>query len=91
MRVAALSRSASSPPIIAGAGTFAAYEEQATRYFFYLYYGLPFSAPLLADPRAKEMLTRCGFVAYWREKGWPSYCRPVGDDEFACGSAVRTE
>ena len=40
---------------------------------------LPVSAPLLTDPRGKETLSRYGFVAYWREKGWPAYCRPVGD------------
>ncbi len=70
---------------------FAAYEEQATRYFFYLYYELPFSAALLTDPRGKEALSRYGFVAYWREKGWPAYCRPVGDDDLECDFAARTQ
>ena len=70
---------------------FAAYEEQPVLHKFYLYYELPFSAPLLTDPRGKESLSRYGFVAYWREKGWPANCRPLGDDDFECGSAVRTE
>jgi hypothetical protein len=61
---------------------------QATRDKFYFYYELPFIAPLLTDPRWKEALSRYGFVAYWREKGWPAYCRPLGDDDFECGPAV---
>ena len=67
---------------------FAVYEEQPTRYKFYLYYELPVIAPLLTDPRGKETLSRYGFVAYWREKGWPSLCRPLSDDDFECGPAV---
>jgi TolB-like protein len=70
---------------------FAVYEEQPTRYSFYLYSQLPVAAPLLVDPRGKEMLRRYGFVAYWREKGWPTYCRPLGDDDFECGRAARKE
>jgi TolB-like protein len=43
--------------------------------------------PLLADPRAKKLLVESGFVAYWRERGWPALCRPVGSDDFECGPA----
>jgi len=63
-------------------------EHRTWRYTLYLYVATPVARPLLADPRAKEMLTRYGFVAYWREKGWPSLCRPLGDDDFECGPAV---
>ena len=63
-------------------------ERSLWRYTLYLYLARPIARPMLADPRAKEMLTRCGFVAYWREKGWPSLCRPLGDDDFECGPAV---
>jgi adenylate cyclase len=49
------------------------------------------AAPLLADPRAKKLLREYGFVAYWREKGWPSLCHPVGSDDFSCAPvAVKT-
>ena len=41
--------------------------------------------PLLADQRAKALLREYGFEAYWREKGWPELCRPVGADDFECG------
>jgi hypothetical protein len=70
---------------------FAAFESEehrAWRYAFYRFIATPIARPLLADPRAKELLTRYGFVAYWREKGWPSLCRPLGDDDFECGPAV---
>lgn len=63
-------------------------EHRIRRYMLYLNVATPIARPLLADPRTKEMLTRYGFVAYWREKGWPSLCRPLGDDDFECGPAV---
>jgi TolB-like protein len=68
---------------------FAAYEDQLTHYPYYFRYALPVTAPLLGDPRGKEMLRRYGFVAYWREKGWPAYCRPLDDDDFECGPEVK--
>jgi TolB-like protein len=40
---------------------------------------------LFADPRAKKLLHDYGFEAYWREKGWPALCHPVGNDDFECG------
>ena len=44
--------------------------------------------PLLAGPRAKALLREFGFEAYWREKGWPALCRPLGADDFECGPAT---
>jgi hypothetical protein len=23
-------------------------------------------------------------VEYWRARGWPEFCHPVADDDFAC-------
>ncbi len=40
---------------------------------------------MLRDPRVKAMLMRYGFPAYWREKGWPAGCRPLGETDFECG------
>ena len=40
---------------------------------------------MLRDPRIKEKLHSLGFVAYWREKGWPKACRPLGETDFECG------
>jgi len=39
----------------------------------------------LADPRAKKLLREWGFEAYWRVKGWPALCRPLGESDFGCG------
>ena len=40
---------------------------------------------MLRDPRVKAKLVEYGFVKYWREKGWPAVCRPLGDADFECG------
>jgi len=40
---------------------------------------------MLRDRRIKDQLQSLGFVAYWREKGWPKGCRPLGDSDFECG------
>ena len=45
--------------------------------------------PYLADPRAKQLLRENGFEAYWRVKGWPALCRPLGEDDFECGDFVK--
>jgi TolB-like protein len=32
----------------------------------------------------KATVRRFGVLAYWRTKGWPNLCRPVGADDFEC-------
>ena len=54
-------------------------------YFANLYSSRPAGHAMLRDPRPKAMLVRYGFPAYWREKGWPAGCRPVGEADFECG------
>ncbi len=51
-------------------------------YFANLYSSKPAGHAMLRDPRVKEKLVRYGFPAYWREKGWPAGCRPLGGDGF---------
>ena len=46
----------------------------------------PIGRPMLTDARAHALLRDYGFEAYWREKGWPAQCRPVGTDDFECGA-----
>jgi len=46
---------------------------------------MPIAAPYLADPRAKQLLRDHGYERYWRQRGWPANCRPLGDDDFECG------
>lgn len=55
----------------------------------YLYIELGYVRPagwkMLRDPRIKARLREYGFVTYWREKGWPAACRPLGETDFECG------
>ena len=34
--------------------------------------------------RFKKYVRDAGMVAYWRAKGWPDLCHPIGADDFAC-------
>jgi TolB-like protein len=54
-------------------------------YFANLYSSSPAGHAMLRDPRVKAMLVRYGFPPYWREKGWPAGCRPIGETDFECG------
>jgi len=55
-------------------------------YFANLYSNKPAGHVMLRDPRVKARLVRYGFPPYWREKGWPSGCRPQGETDFECGT-----
>jgi adenylate cyclase len=54
-------------------------------YFIDLYGNKPMGQAMLRDPRVKAMVARFGLPAYWREKGWPAGCRPLGETDFECG------
>ncbi|MGE4073105.1 MAG: hypothetical protein AB7E72_18205 [Lysobacterales bacterium] len=54
-------------------------------YFAYLNDNQAKGHPLLRDPEVKSRLRAYGFVDYWREKGWPEACRPLGETDFECG------
>ncbi len=34
--------------------------------------------------RFKAFVRAMGYVEYWRAKGWPEFCRPMGADDFVC-------
>ena len=34
--------------------------------------------------RFKKLIRELGLVNYWRERGWPGFCRPIGADDFEC-------
>jgi hypothetical protein len=44
----------------------------------------PGYAALRKTERFKTLMRRAGLVDYWRAKGWPDLCRPVGADDFVC-------
>jgi TolB-like protein/tetratricopeptide (TPR) repeat protein len=55
-------------------------------YFANLYSSKPAGHLMLRDPRVKAKLITYGFPDYWREKGWPAGCRPLGERDFECGT-----
>ena len=44
----------------------------------------PSYAPLRKTERFKAYIRKVGLVDYWRERGWPELCKPVGADDFEC-------
>jgi len=40
--------------------------------------------PLRKTERFQSLVRKAGLVDYWRERGWPDLCRPVGADDFVC-------
>jgi class 3 adenylate cyclase/TolB-like protein len=49
---------------------------------FYLW--LPLFEDVRRLPDFKTVVRDLGLVAYWREYGWPPFCRPLDGDDFAC-------
>jgi hypothetical protein len=45
---------------------------------------LPEYAPLRKTDRFKAYVRKIHLVDYWRARGWPDLCRPVGADDFVC-------
>ena len=35
--------------------------------------------------RFKEIVKDMGLVDYWRQRGWPEFCRPHDNNDFDCG------
>jgi TolB-like protein len=44
----------------------------------------PSYAPVRKTERFNKVMRNEGLVDYWRERGWPDFCRPVGVDDFEC-------
>jgi len=40
--------------------------------------------PARKTERFKALMRKAGLVEYWRVRGWPDICRPVGADDFEC-------
>jgi hypothetical protein len=41
-------------------------------------------APARRTERFKALVRAAGYVDYWRVRGWPDHCRPLGADDFVC-------
>jgi len=44
----------------------------------------PSYAQLRKTERFKNLVRKAGIVDYWRSRGWPDLCRPMGLDDFVC-------
>ena len=44
----------------------------------------PSYAPVRKTERFKAYVRKAGLVDYWRARGWPDLCRPMGADDFVC-------
>ena len=51
--------------------------------FFYNVW-LPEYAPVRKTERFKALMRNTGIAKYWKARGWPDRCHPVGADDFAC-------
>jgi adenylate cyclase len=45
----------------------------------------PTYAAVRKTERFKKVARDLGLVEYWRARGWPAQCHPVGANDFACG------
>jgi hypothetical protein len=44
----------------------------------------PVYAPARKTERFKTLVRKAGLVDYWRARGWPDLCHPMGADDFVC-------
>ena len=44
----------------------------------------PNLSSLRKTDRFKAFVRKTGMVDYWRARGWPDLCRPMGADDFVC-------
>jgi TolB-like protein/DNA-binding SARP family transcriptional activator len=50
--------------------------------FGYLWH--PSFAGVRHSIRFKTLMKNAGMVDYWRQRGWPDFCRPLGGSDFTC-------
>jgi hypothetical protein len=44
----------------------------------------PSLASVRKTERFKSYMRKIGMVDFWKQKGWPDLCRPMGADDFVC-------
>jgi adenylate cyclase len=50
---------------------------------------LPDAAEFRGTPQFKRLVRNLGIYDYWLERGFPSQCRPLGDDDFECDQELQ--
>ena len=63
---------------------FGEFENAADSMFINFLVWHPDGREFRSTPHFKRFIFEGGVLAYWQEKGFPDYCRPVGDDDFEC-------
>jgi hypothetical protein len=48
------------------------------------YFWLPLFEDVRRVPDFKSLVRDLGLVDYWREYGWPPFCRPLDGEDFEC-------
>ena len=48
------------------------------------YWWFPYPLEFRNSPHRKRIMREIGLPDYWRKHGFPSQCKPVGDDDFEC-------
>ena len=48
------------------------------------YINYPFLGPLHNSEVYKRLVRKTNLDDFWRENGFPGYCRPIGEDDFVC-------
>jgi hypothetical protein len=46
---------------------------------------MPHNAEVRQLDGFKDLLRDVGLVDYWRKSGWGEYCKPLNEEDFACG------
>jgi len=44
----------------------------------------PMPSSVRKTERFKTLVRNAGLVDYWKARGWPDLCKPVGTNDFAC-------
>ena len=48
------------------------------------YWWFPYPLEFRESPHRKRIMREMGMPDYWRKHGFPSQCKPLGDDDFEC-------
>jgi TolB-like protein/DNA-binding winged helix-turn-helix (wHTH) protein len=54
------------------------------------YLWLPVFEDARGRPEFKALIRDLRLVDYWREYGWPDFCRPTDGDDFECNKALKS-